>query len=160
MILLLRRASSDFSSFVLIRVVRLTIETNTLTATLAITTLVLYVTFPNDLYYVYTLAIFGKVYSNTLAFPSVLNWARTITETPLHFATPEPQPRALKNDIHILSHSTITRPVDLDNSRDDDTNTDWPLTHPRECHLLPEDPEWMVGMSPHHDERKDEVYGL
>ncbi|KAH9034691.1 hypothetical protein EDB85DRAFT_976366 [Lactarius pseudohatsudake] len=51
MTLLLRRASSNFSSFVLIRVVRLTIETNTLTATLAITTLVLYVAFPNELYY-------------------------------------------------------------------------------------------------------------
>ncbi|KAH8997925.1 hypothetical protein EDB92DRAFT_1307899 [Lactarius akahatsu] len=66
MTLLLKRASGNFSSFVLIRVVRLTIETNTLTATLAITTLVLYVTFPNELYYTYTVAIFGKVYSNTL----------------------------------------------------------------------------------------------
>ncbi|KAH9000696.1 hypothetical protein EDB86DRAFT_3075158 [Lactarius hatsudake] len=61
MTLLLRRASSNFSSFVLIRVVQLTIETNTLTAALAITSLVLYVAFPNELYYVYTVEIFGKV---------------------------------------------------------------------------------------------------
>ncbi|KAH8997923.1 hypothetical protein EDB92DRAFT_2024756 [Lactarius akahatsu] len=66
MTLLLRRASGNFSSFVLIRVVRLTIETNALTAALAITSLVLYVAFPNELYYVYTVEIFGKVYSNTL----------------------------------------------------------------------------------------------
>ncbi|KAH9171839.1 hypothetical protein EDB89DRAFT_1053203 [Lactarius sanguifluus] len=66
MTLLLRRASSNFSSFVLIRVVRLTIETNTLTATLAITSLGLFATFPNELYYAYTVAILGKVYSNTL----------------------------------------------------------------------------------------------
>ncbi|KAH9170414.1 hypothetical protein EDB89DRAFT_1303068 [Lactarius sanguifluus] len=42
MTLLLRSANSKFTNFVLIRVVRLTIETNTLTASLAITTLVLY----------------------------------------------------------------------------------------------------------------------
>ncbi|KAH9019670.1 hypothetical protein EDB85DRAFT_551648 [Lactarius pseudohatsudake] len=61
MTLLLRRASGNFSSFVLIRVVRLTIETNTLTATLAITSLVLFAAFPNELYYAYTVAILGKV---------------------------------------------------------------------------------------------------
>ncbi|KAH9170140.1 hypothetical protein EDB89DRAFT_1340197 [Lactarius sanguifluus] len=46
MTLLLRRASGNFSSFVLIRVVRLTIETNALSATLVITTLVLFAAFP------------------------------------------------------------------------------------------------------------------
>ncbi|KAH9037075.1 hypothetical protein EDB85DRAFT_654252 [Lactarius pseudohatsudake] len=70
MTLLLRRAkawaSGNFSSFVLIRVVRLTIETNALSATLVITTLVLFVAFPNERYYTYTIYIFGKVYSNTL----------------------------------------------------------------------------------------------
>ncbi|KAH8997683.1 hypothetical protein EDB86DRAFT_2914358, partial [Lactarius hatsudake] len=62
----LRRAGGNFSSFVLIRVVRLTIETNTLSATLVITTLVLFVAFPNERYYTYTINIFGKIYSNTL----------------------------------------------------------------------------------------------
>ncbi|KAH9163733.1 hypothetical protein EDB89DRAFT_482683 [Lactarius sanguifluus] len=66
MTLLLRRASSKFSNFVLIRVIRLTVETNTLTASAAVTTLVLYVTFPNELYYIYTADILGKLYSNTL----------------------------------------------------------------------------------------------
>ncbi|KAH9007604.1 hypothetical protein EDB83DRAFT_703908 [Lactarius deliciosus] len=134
MTLLLRRASSSFSSFVLIRVVRLTIETNILTATLAIAILVLYVTFPNEVYYVYTSAIFGKVYSNTLlvsfnnriylrdhqspehgdnASSPVPDWACAIAETPLHFAIPEPQPRALNDDIDIFSHSIISQPVDM-----------------------------------------------
>ncbi|KAH9066189.1 hypothetical protein EDB87DRAFT_694071 [Lactarius vividus] len=66
MTLLLRRANSKFSNFVLIRVIRLTVETNTLTASVAVTTLVLYVAFPNELYYVYTADILGKLYSNTL----------------------------------------------------------------------------------------------
>ncbi|KAH9061890.1 hypothetical protein EDB87DRAFT_383755 [Lactarius vividus] len=66
MTLLLRRTSGNFSSFVLIRVVRLTIETNALTAALVITSLVLYVTFPNRLYHIYTVELLGKVYSNTL----------------------------------------------------------------------------------------------
>ncbi|KAH9170410.1 hypothetical protein EDB89DRAFT_1302700 [Lactarius sanguifluus] len=66
MTLLLRSASSKFSSFVLIRVVRLTIETNALTASLAITTLVLYAAFPDKLYYMYLTKVIGKVYSNTL----------------------------------------------------------------------------------------------
>ncbi|KAI9444140.1 hypothetical protein H4582DRAFT_2071717 [Lactarius indigo] len=181
MTLLLRKASSNFSSFVLIRVVRLTIETNTLTATLAITSLVLFVAFPNKLYYTYTVAIIGKVYSNTFlvslnnriylrdhqsperedsACPPVPDRARAVTETPFHFVRPEPQPRILKKDIDIFSHSIISRPVDLNNGRGDDTGTDRSLTHPRKCHLLPEDPEWMVAMSPHPYNRKDEVHGL
>ncbi|KAI9433053.1 hypothetical protein H4582DRAFT_1028077 [Lactarius indigo] len=176
MTLLLRRTSGNFSSFVLIRVVRLTVETNALTATLAITILVLYVTSPNELYYVYPIDILGKVCSNTLlvslnnriylrdhqspeyedsACPPVLDRARVITETSLRFATPEPQPRALKDDIDVFSRSIIPQSVDLDNSRGDDTSTDWSL--PQHC---PEDLEWTVGTSLHPHGRKDEVYGL
>ncbi|KAH9041362.1 hypothetical protein EDB85DRAFT_2286330 [Lactarius pseudohatsudake] len=68
MTLMLRRAStsSNFSSIVIIRVVRITIETNALTAALAITALVLYAASPNQLYYVYITEIIGKLYSNTL----------------------------------------------------------------------------------------------
>ncbi|KAH8997932.1 hypothetical protein EDB92DRAFT_1308941 [Lactarius akahatsu] len=66
MTLLLRRASGNFSNFALIRVVRLTIETNTLTAALVITSLVLFAAFPNELYYIYLVELWGKVYSNTL----------------------------------------------------------------------------------------------
>ncbi|KAI9464148.1 hypothetical protein BJY52DRAFT_889927 [Lactarius psammicola] len=165
MTLLLSRASSNFSSFVLIRVLRLTIETNTLTATLAITALVLYAAFPNELYYVYVTGIIGKVYSNTLlvslnnriylrdhqsaehgesAFSPIPDGARATTATPLRFPIPVPQPRALKNDT--FSRRTPW-PVDLGNSRGDDTSTNWSLPHPMKCHLLPEDPEWSVGTS-------------
>ncbi|KAI9433047.1 hypothetical protein H4582DRAFT_1027259 [Lactarius indigo] len=66
MTLLLRRVRSNFSSFVLTRVVRLTIETNALTAMLVIGSLVLHVAFPNKYFYLCTVNIFGKVYSNTL----------------------------------------------------------------------------------------------
>ncbi|KAH9019673.1 hypothetical protein EDB85DRAFT_551918 [Lactarius pseudohatsudake] len=158
MTLLLRRASGHFSSFVLIRVVRLTIETNALTATLAITTLVLYVTFPNRVYCVYTISIMGKVYSNTLlvslnnriylrdhqlpeyegsASPPVPDRARATTETTLRFAIPEPQPRALGV---IFPRSTIPRPMDLDNGRGSDTSTNWSLVCPlsyRNCYPIP-----------------------
>ncbi|KAH8984015.1 hypothetical protein EDB92DRAFT_1542200 [Lactarius akahatsu] len=69
MTLLLRVASSNFSSFVLIRVVRLTIETNTLTASLAITILVLYAAFPGELYYMYLTKVIGKVLQHALSEP-------------------------------------------------------------------------------------------
>ncbi|KAI9467404.1 hypothetical protein BJY52DRAFT_1350084 [Lactarius psammicola] len=77
MTLLLRRAGGKFTQFVLIRLIRLTVETNTLTgiyfskhtttdvhltsclASVAVVTLVLYAAFPNEVYYAYT-------YSNTL----------------------------------------------------------------------------------------------
>ncbi|KAH9070948.1 hypothetical protein EDB83DRAFT_2313686, partial [Lactarius deliciosus] len=54
MTLLLRRAHGKFSNFVLIRVVRLTIETNALTASVAVASLVLYAAFPNHVYYAFT----------------------------------------------------------------------------------------------------------
>jgi len=60
MTLQLRRAMGNFSSFVLVRVVRLTVETNALTATLAIASLVLYVAFPNELYYIFTYVLFVR----------------------------------------------------------------------------------------------------
>ncbi|KAH8979195.1 hypothetical protein EDB83DRAFT_2537372 [Lactarius deliciosus] len=65
MTLLLRRAHGKFSNFVLIRVVRLTIETNALTASVAVASLVLYAAFPNHVYYAFTLDFIGKLYSNT-----------------------------------------------------------------------------------------------
>ncbi|KAH9022159.1 hypothetical protein EDB85DRAFT_379932 [Lactarius pseudohatsudake] len=181
MTLLLRRASSNFSSFVLIRVVRLTIETNALTATLAITTLVLFAAFPNELYLVYTVEILGKVYSNTLlvslnnriylrghkslesgdnVFPPVPvpDGARAATMTPPHPTKPEPQLRALVN---VISHRSITsQPVELDHSKGDDTSTDWPPPHPGQCDLLPEDSEWTVGTSLCSHGQQDEERGL
>ncbi|KAI0280493.1 hypothetical protein BGY98DRAFT_1060727 [Russula aff. rugulosa BPL654] len=68
MIVLLRqsRAIGHYSSYVLLRIVRLTIETNALTASVAIASLVLYIAFPNDIYYTFTCGIIGKLYSNTL----------------------------------------------------------------------------------------------
>ncbi|KAH9064493.1 hypothetical protein EDB87DRAFT_1829200 [Lactarius vividus] len=166
MTLLLRRASGNFSNFVLTRVVRLTIETNALTATLVITSLVLYVTFPNRIYYIYLVELWGKVYSNTLlvslnnriylrdyqspehedhATP-VPDRARAVTETSLGFAISEPQPRALGIT---FPRSIITRSVG-------DTNTNWSLPYLKESHRLSEDPEWKVGTC----DLKDEAYAF
>jgi len=69
MTLLLRRtreSKGQFTNYVMLRVVRLTIETNTLTAGVAIASFVLYVAFPNEIYYTFTAGILGKLYSNTL----------------------------------------------------------------------------------------------
>ncbi|KAF8470500.1 hypothetical protein DFH94DRAFT_685127 [Russula ochroleuca] len=52
-------SEGQFPNYVLLRVVRLTIETNTLTAGVAIASFVLYVAFPDEIYYTFT-------YSNTL----------------------------------------------------------------------------------------------
>jgi len=69
MTFLLRRMRGNdgrFSNYVLPRVVRLIIETNTLTASVAILSFVLYVAFPNEIYYTCPTGIIGKLYSNTL----------------------------------------------------------------------------------------------
>jgi len=69
MTMLLRRTRGNealFSRFVLVRVVRLTIETNIITASVALASFVLYVAFPNEIYYTFTAGIIGKLYSNTL----------------------------------------------------------------------------------------------
>jgi len=55
-----------FSNRVVPRIVQLTIETNTLTASVALISFVLYVAFPNEIYYTCPTGIIGKLYSNTL----------------------------------------------------------------------------------------------
>ncbi|KAI9453519.1 hypothetical protein BJY52DRAFT_832579 [Lactarius psammicola] len=136
MILLLRRASDDFSSLILIRVVRITIETNALTAGLAITILVLYAAFPNELYYMYLTKVIGKVYSNTLlvslnnriyfrerqspgrsnnASNPVSERVRVTAVASPFFAVVKPQPQASGGVTFPLY--VITRPVDVGVSR-------------------------------------------
>jgi len=69
MLYLLRQTRGNenrYTNYVLPRVVRLIVETNTLTTTVAIVTFVLYVVFPNEVYYVTPAGIIGKLYSNTL----------------------------------------------------------------------------------------------
>jgi len=69
MILLRPRARisrSKYSNFVMMRLVRLTIETNALTAGLTILTFILFVAFPNNIYYVFLAEMTGKLYANTL----------------------------------------------------------------------------------------------
>jgi len=69
MIILLSRTrvvGTRFTVFVMTRVVRLTIETNALTAGVAFSCFVLQVAFPNDNYFVFAGDIIGKIYSNTL----------------------------------------------------------------------------------------------
>ncbi|KAI0253515.1 hypothetical protein BJV78DRAFT_182743 [Lactifluus subvellereus] len=69
MMWLLRRTrgiEGRYSTYVLPRVVRLTVETNILTASVAVISFVLYVAFPNEIYYTCPTGVIGKLYSNTL----------------------------------------------------------------------------------------------
>jgi hypothetical protein len=69
MVTLLHRTRVEgnrFSNDILIRLVRLTIETNIITAITAIASFVLYVGYPDEIYYVFTAGIIGKIYANTL----------------------------------------------------------------------------------------------
>ncbi|KAH8998281.1 hypothetical protein EDB86DRAFT_828495 [Lactarius hatsudake] len=143
MTLLLRRATSKFSNFVLIRVIRLTVETNTLTASVAVMTLVLYVAFPNELYYVYTADILGKLYSNTLlvslnnriyfrehkppghgdsAFLTVADGVRATALSSPRFAVLEQLRTSIGDNSQLC---TIAQTVELDRDSDD-TSTKWP----------------------------------
>ncbi|KAI0280488.1 hypothetical protein BGY98DRAFT_963681 [Russula aff. rugulosa BPL654] len=61
-----RVEGNRFSNDILIRLVRITIETNAITALTAITSFVLYVGYPDEIYYVFTAGIIGKIYANTL----------------------------------------------------------------------------------------------
>ncbi|KAH9987444.1 hypothetical protein BJV74DRAFT_951641 [Russula compacta] len=54
------------SKHIVQRIVRLTIETNTVTAGVAVISFVLYVAYPNEIYYTCPTVIIGKLYSNTL----------------------------------------------------------------------------------------------
>ncbi|KAH9038282.1 hypothetical protein EDB84DRAFT_1097363 [Lactarius hengduanensis] len=130
MTLLLRRANSKFSKFVLIRVIRLTVETNTLTASVAVTTLVLYVAFPNKLYYEYTALILGKLYSNTLLVSLNNRIYFREHKPPGHgdsafsdgvYAVPGPQFQT-PTDI-IFQLRTISQAVEVDKGKGGDTNT-------------------------------------
>ncbi|KAN0128015.1 hypothetical protein V8E53_014192 [Lactarius tabidus] len=174
MILLLRRASGNFASFVLIRVVRITIETNALTAVSAITILVLYAAFPNEVYYLYLTEIIGKLYSNTLLVSlnnriyfrehqppgngdctcvAVSDRVHAPAISSLNFAVTEPQLQASKGVI--FPPNSISQPGDLDYS-----STDSSPTHLRISITLPEDLEWTAGKSPHFCGPKDEIGSL
>jgi len=69
MTFLLRHTKSrenGYSNHVLARIVRLSIESNTLTASVAVVSFILYVAFPNEIYYTCPTGVIGKLYSNTL----------------------------------------------------------------------------------------------
>jgi len=55
-----------FTNFALLRLVRLTVETNALTTGVALSSFLLFVACPNQIYYTFPVGILGKVYSNTL----------------------------------------------------------------------------------------------
>lgn len=61
-----RDSGNRYLRYVLPRIVRFTMETNTLTATVAIVSFALYIGFPNDIYYACPTVVIGKLYSNTL----------------------------------------------------------------------------------------------
>ncbi|KAN0128016.1 hypothetical protein V8E53_014193 [Lactarius tabidus] len=163
MTLLLRRASGNFTSFVLIRMVRLTIETNALTAISAITILVLYAAFPNEVYYMYLVMIIGKLYSNTLLVSlnnriyfrehqppgngdctclAVSDRVRAPEMSSLNFVVPEPQTQASKDVIFPLD--SISQPRNLARS-----STDLSPPHPSISCALPGDLELAARKSPH-----------
>ncbi|KAH9971163.1 hypothetical protein BJV74DRAFT_246822 [Russula compacta] len=54
------------SKHIVQRIMRLTIETNTVTASVAVISFVLYVAYPNEIYYTCLTVLIGKLYSNTL----------------------------------------------------------------------------------------------
>ncbi|KAN0140864.1 hypothetical protein V8E53_001308 [Lactarius tabidus] len=173
MTLVLRRARGKFSSFVLIRVVRLTIETYALTASLAIAILVLYVAFPDELYYISVTQIIGKVYSNTFlvslnnriclrehelrtehsssTYITTFNRnrVRATAVSPICFAEPESQPRTIGDNIELC---TITQTVGLGQSKDDYTSIKASPSISRKCHFLPDDPERSVDRFPSVDD--------
>ncbi|KAI0253513.1 hypothetical protein BJV78DRAFT_182548 [Lactifluus subvellereus] len=61
-LLIQRRGNENrYSNYVLPRVVRLTIETNMLTTTVAIVTFALYIGFPNEVYYATPAGVIGKL---------------------------------------------------------------------------------------------------
>jgi len=169
MTLMLRRANGNFSSFVLTRVVRRTIETNALTATLAITILVLYVAFPNKLYYLFIAEIIGKMYSNTFLVSlnnrtyfreheppehgesvdltaSNSDRVRATVRTSLCFAMPESRPRTPIGDS--LQLCAITQTVELGQGKCDNTSINSSLSGARKCPLFPDGPEGTVVFPP------------
>ncbi|KAH9987449.1 hypothetical protein BJV74DRAFT_885568 [Russula compacta] len=69
MISLLRQRKNhqeQHSKHIVQRLMRLTIETNTVTASVAVISFVLYVAYPNEIYYTCPTVIIGKLYSNAL----------------------------------------------------------------------------------------------
>lgn len=175
MSLLLRSTCDGYSSFVLIRVVQITIETNALTASVAVTSLVLYAAFPNEVYYAFTLDFIGKLYSNTLLVSlnnriyfrdrvspedrnsprfTVSDLFRTKTVTPPSFSGAAPRPRASTSDAFQLYD--VSRPLDLDKGNGDAASTDILLVpaaaRTRKSRLLADGPGWTAGTSvPDHD---------
>lgn len=61
-----RREGSHYGNRILGKLVRLVVETNTLTAGMALLSFICYVTLPNSPLFVCTTLIMGKLYSNTL----------------------------------------------------------------------------------------------
>ncbi|KAH9996131.1 hypothetical protein BJV74DRAFT_292229 [Russula compacta] len=105
-----RGCNGTYSSYVLPRVVRLTIETNALTASVALIAFVLYVAFPNKAYFGIPIAIIGKLYTNT--FFLTLNNRIYFRDHPppgnsASFTPPDPglafQPAA--SPLHFVRHS-------------------------------------------------------
>jgi hypothetical protein len=149
MTILQRRASGGFSDFVLIRVVRVTIETNALTASAAVTSLVLYAAFPNEIYYAFILDFIGKLYSNTFlvslnnriylrdrlssggAHPTVPDQVRTRTVTlPSPRSSDGAEPRSRESMSDTFHLYDISRQLDLKKNKGngDADVTDIPAT--------------------------------
>jgi hypothetical protein len=130
-------------------VVRVTIETNALTASAAVTSLVLYAAFPNEIYYAFILDFIGKLYSNTFlvslnnriylrdrlssggAHPTVPDQVRTRTVTlPSPRSSDGAEPRSRESMSDTFHLYDISRQLDLKKNKGngDADVTDIPAT--------------------------------
>ncbi|KAI0068100.1 hypothetical protein BV25DRAFT_520013 [Artomyces pyxidatus] len=96
-----RRDENHFSSHVLSRLMRLSVETNAVSASVAILSLVMFVAAPNKSYYYCPTAVIGKIYSNTLLVTlnnrislrdATHRRTRTLESGTLHDSPPAPRP--------------------------------------------------------------------
>ncbi|KAN0123695.1 hypothetical protein V8E53_015889 [Lactarius tabidus] len=140
MTLLLRKASDELTDFKLTRVIRLAIETNSLTV---FTALILYAAFPN---YAYLTEVIGKLYSNTLLVGinnriysrsrqsaersglPVSNRVLSTAATSIHFAGTVSGLQAPTEDSFQIGTPCI-QTVGLEQGKGDDASVEWSVSH-------------------------------
>ncbi|KAH9987443.1 hypothetical protein BJV74DRAFT_978757 [Russula compacta] len=130
-----RECKGAYSSYVLPRVVRLTVETNALTAGVAIISFVVYIAFPNEIYFVFLTGVIEKLYSNTL-FLTLNNRIYFRDHLPLGNSTcPDPALHPATSPLHFVQ-----------NRLSQSTRTSHTSVRPDTIlRTLPEDPEKLMG---------------
>ncbi|KAH9966361.1 hypothetical protein BGW80DRAFT_1209494 [Lactifluus volemus] len=98
-----RGMGGSFNDHILLRIVRLIIETNVMTASVGIVSLLLVLIFPREIYYTCPTSIFGKLYSNTLLVS--LNNRISLREA------------TAINEVEVISLPVATKPLQVVASR-------------------------------------------